>query len=143
MLILVTILGSVMYLVEGPRDGFRAIPRSMYWAIVTMTTVGYGDIAPQTVAGKMLASTVMILGYGIIAVPTGIVASEMTRVEPVSTQHCRTCGKEGHDVDAKFCKACGSSLAIGEAEPVPAGPEPDPDPEPEPQLDPPPKGPNP
>lgn len=109
-LTLVVIIGSVMYLVEGPAHGFTSIPQSMYWAIVTMTTVGYGDIAPETVLGKILAATVMILGYGIIAVPTGIVASEMTRVVPVSTQHCRTCGKEGHDTDASHCKYCGESL---------------------------------
>ena len=109
-LTLVVIIGSVMYLVEGPEHGFTSIPQSMYWAIVTMTTVGYGDVAPQTIFGKVLASIVMILGYGIIAVPTGIVASEMSKAQTVSTQHCRHCGKEGHDPDASFCKHCGESL---------------------------------
>lgn len=109
-LTMVVIIGSAMYLIEGPQRGFTSIPQSMYWAIVTMTTVGYGDIAPQTVLGKLLASTVMILGYGIIAVPTGIVASEMSKAAPVSTQHCRNCHKEGHDADASHCKYCGESL---------------------------------
>ncbi|MDA8019308.1 MAG: ion transporter [Thermoanaerobaculia bacterium] len=109
-LTLVVIIGSVMYLVEGPTSGFTSIPQSMYWAIVTMTTVGYGDIAPMTVLGKMLASTVMILGYGIIAVPTGIVTVEMSRLGPVSTHTCKTCGRDGHDPDAVFCKYCGARV---------------------------------
>ena len=111
-LVLVLIVGSLMYLIETPEAGFTSIPQSIYWAIVTMTTVGYGDIAPQTVLGKILASLVMILGYGIIAVPTGIVTVELSRSRPstVSTQACPMCGAEGHDSDALFCKRCGSRL---------------------------------
>jgi len=112
--ILVTLLGTAMYLIEGAANGFTSIPVSIYWAVVTMTTVGYGDLAPQTVAGKTLATVVMILGYSIIAVPTGIVTAEL--VESVSrrrptTRVCPSCLAEGHDVDARFCKSCGEALA--------------------------------
>lgn len=110
-LILVVILGSMMYFVEGGRNGFDSIPRSVYWAIVTLTTVGYGDISPQTATGQVLASIVMIVGYGIIAVPTGIVTTELARVgRPVSGQTCRQCSAEGHDTDARHCKYCGAAL---------------------------------
>jgi voltage-gated potassium channel len=111
-LTIVLISGASMYIVEGPERGFTSIPRSMYWAIVTMTTVGYGDIAPQTVAGQILASILMICGYGIIAVPTGIVSAELVqrRPTPDSTQACRSCASEGHDADAAFCKHCGARL---------------------------------
>jgi voltage-gated potassium channel len=111
-LALVLIMGALMYLVEGPEHGFTSIPRSMYWAVVTMTTVGYGDIAPQTVLGQIIASMVMITGYAIIAVPTGIVTVELAGASrgPVSTQACPSCGAEGHDADAKFCKFCGAAL---------------------------------
>ncbi len=109
---LVVILGSMMYLVEGEENGFTSIPKSVYWAIVTLTTVGYGDISPQTALGQTLASIVMILGYAILAVPTGIVSVELARMErrPVSTQCCRSCGAEGHAHDAVFCKICGERL---------------------------------
>lgn len=109
---LVLIVGALMYLIEGEEHGFTSIPESIYWAIVTLTTVGYGDIAPQTILGKALASTVMILGYGIIAVPTGIVTVELAGVQRqrVSTQACRQCSSEGHDTDASFCKYCGARL---------------------------------
>ena len=110
---LVVIVGSVMYLVEGEKNGFTSIPRSVYWAIVTMTTVGYGDVTPQTVLGQAISSLVMILGFSIIAVPTGILASEMTRVsskEEISTQACPECSKEGHVPGATFCMACGAKL---------------------------------
>lgn len=110
---LVLIIGALMYLIEGEDSGFTSIPQSIYWAIVTLTTVGYGDLAPQTVLGKALASLVMIIGYAIIAVPTGIVTVEMNRVRkegPVSTQACPQCGAEGHDPDAAFCKYCGGKL---------------------------------
>ena len=109
---LVLILGATMYLIEGEKNGFTSIPISMYWAIVTMTTVGYGDIAPQTVVGKLLAAVVMVLGYGIIAVPTGIVTVELAglRPEEVTTQCCPSCGQEGHAYDAQFCKYCGVEL---------------------------------
>lgn len=111
-MILVVIVGSLMYLIEGEENGFTNIPRSIYWAIVTLTTVGYGDISPQTPIGQMLASLIMILGYGIIAVPTGIVTSELTRTKntKISTQACPSCATEGHDHDAKHCKNCGDKL---------------------------------
>jgi len=110
---LVLIVGALMYLIEsGEESGFTSIPQSIYWAIVTMTTVGYGDIAPITWLGKVLASVVMIIGYGIIAVPTGIVTVELAgaRKTTISTQACPDCSKEGHDPDAVFCKYCGAKL---------------------------------
>jgi voltage-gated potassium channel len=115
-LTVVLIAGSLMYLIEGEENGFTSIPRSVYWAIVTMTTVGYGDIAPLTVVGQSLASLLMIMGYGIIAVPTGIVSVEMAQAarEAVSTQSCPSCGLEGHADNARFCKYCGSALQPGE-----------------------------
>lgn len=109
----VVIIGSAMYVIEGGENGFTSIPRSIYWAIVTLTTVGYGDISPQTGWGQVLAAVVMILGYGMIAVPTGIVTVEMARQDrsgQLLTNCCRDCGKEGHDTDAKFCKHCGKKL---------------------------------
>ena len=108
----VAILGTLMYLIEGGENGFTSIPRSIYWAIVTLTTVGYGDIAPQTVMGQAIASFVMILGYGIIAVPTGIVTAEMTKnkKETFNSKTCSSCGGEGHDDDATHCKYCGEVL---------------------------------
>ena len=110
-LTVVVILGSLMYIIEGEENGFINIPESIYWAIVTLTTVGYGDISPQTGLGKMLATVIMILGYGIIAVPTGIVTSEMTRQKnKISLQACPQCSAEGHDPDASHCKYCGSKL---------------------------------
>ena len=111
-LTIVLIVGALMYLVEGETSGFTSIPQSMYWAIVTLTTVGYGDIAPQTILGKLLASVVMILGYGIIAVPTGIVTVELAhaRRAPITTEACPDCGAGGHDSDAVFCKFCGGRL---------------------------------
>jgi voltage-gated potassium channel len=100
-----------MYIVEGQKNGFDNIPKSIYWAIVTLTTVGYGDVVPVTFLGKIIASVVMILGYGIIAVPTGIVTSSFMKTsKKVSTQSCRVCAKEGHDVDALYCKFCGFIL---------------------------------
>jgi voltage-gated potassium channel len=108
---LVLIIGAVMNLVEGPTNpDFASIPDAVYWAIVTMTTVGYGDIAPITIAGKAIASVVMILGYGIIAVPTGIVSAELVRTKTVSTQVCPNCTAEGHNVGAKHCSHCGHEL---------------------------------
>lgn len=111
-LVLTIILGTVMYLVEGPKNGFTSIPYSMYWAIVTLTTVGYGDISPHTPLGQFIASIVMILGYGIIAVPTGIVTSEMTKIEPIpkNTLHCANCGMEKHLDNSKYCNNCGEKL---------------------------------
>lgn len=112
-LTLVVVIGALMYLVEGPTNGFSSIPRSIYWAIVTLTTVGYGDIAPQTPLGQLIACIVMILGYGIIAVPTGIVSVELQAATKRSLQSraCPHCGNMRHDMDARFCKICGSSLS--------------------------------
>ena len=112
--ILCIILGTIMYMVEGAENGFTSIPRSVYWAIVTLTTVGFGDIAPQTPFGQLIASIIMILGYGIIAIPTGIVSSEMTKSInnkiDTNTQACPNCGKESHKDGAEFCYNCGSKL---------------------------------
>jgi voltage-gated potassium channel len=109
---LVVIFGSLMYLIEKPEHGFTSIPRSIYWAIVTLTTVGYGDISPQTELGQAISAIIMIIGYGIIAVPTGIVTAELTQSykKTVTTQACRQCSAEGHDSDAKYCKYCGGEL---------------------------------
>jgi len=111
-LVLVLILGSLMYLIEGEQNGYTSIPVSIYWAIVTLTTVGYGDIVPLTVAGQFLANFTMILGYAIIAVPTGIVTVEMarTRTIKVSRKVCSGCSATGHDVNANYCKFCGTVL---------------------------------
>ncbi|TYP98905.1 voltage-gated potassium channel [Tenacibaculum adriaticum] len=111
-LILCVILGTIMYLVEGADNGFTSIPRSVYWAIVTLTTVGYGDIAPHTPLGQFIASAIMILGYAIIAIPTGIVTSEITKTGEIhtNTQSCTNCGYEGHKDDAEFCFHCGNKL---------------------------------
>lgn len=111
----VTITGALMYLIEGPKHGFTSIPRSVYWAIVTMTTVGYGDIVPQTFLGQSLSAIIMILGYGIIVVPTGIFSAHLVRLyrdkdKAVTTRICPNCLAEGHDVDAVFCKFCGTTL---------------------------------
>lgn len=106
------IVGSLMYVIEGAENGFTSIPKGMYWAIVTLTTVGYGDISPQTNFGQMLSAMIMIMGYGIIAVPTGIVTAELSRTTSgkQSTEVCPYCSQEGHDSDAKYCKYCGSKL---------------------------------
>ena len=113
-MILVIVLGTLMYIIEGSSDtkGFDNIPNSIYWAIVTLTTVGYGDVFPATVFGKVVASFIMILGYGIIAVPTGIVTAEFSRKrkEKVNTQVCPDCTAEGHEMEAKFCNKCGAEL---------------------------------
>lgn len=111
-LTLVVIIGALMYVIESEVHGFTSIPRSIYWAIVTLTTVGYGDIAPRTSVGQALAAVVMILGYGIIAVPTGIVTVELQQMssQPILTQVCPSCAAEGHDFDAVYCKYCGERL---------------------------------
>lgn len=112
-LMLVVILGSIMYLVESGENGFSSIPDSIYWAIVTITTVGYGDISPVTPLGKFVASFIMLMGYGIIAVPTGILTTEMAlavKKREQKNEVCPKCGKEGHDLDANFCKKCGEKL---------------------------------
>ena len=112
-LIICIILGTVMYMIEGAENGFTNIPKSIYWAIVTLTTVGFGDIAPQTPLGQLIASAIMILGYAIIAIPTGIVSSEMTKTVAeidTNTQSCPTCLEEKHTEKAIFCYHCGSIL---------------------------------
>ena len=111
--LLVVIIGALMYVIEGEAHGFTSIPRSIYWAIVTLTTVGYGDLSPQTSVGQVVASVVMVIGYGIIAVPTGIVSVELAyavRERQVSGQACPSCGAEGHDPDAIWCKYCAAKL---------------------------------
>lgn len=111
-LTIVLIAGSLLYVVEGPSSGFTSIPLAIYWAIVTMTTVGFGDIVPATAVGRFIASALMIVGYGILAVPTGIVSVELAEATRLAsnTQSCPTCGEEGHANDARFCKRCGSRL---------------------------------
>jgi voltage-gated potassium channel len=109
-LTIVVIVGAAMHLIEGPENGFTSIPQGMYWGIVTMTTVGYGDIAPCTILGKTLAAIIMILGYSLIIVPTGIISAELARSKPITTQVCPDCSREGHDTDATHCKFCGGKL---------------------------------
>lgn len=110
-MILVVVLGSVMYFIEGPQNGFSSIPRGVYWCVVTLTTVGYGDISPHTAIGQAVASLIMILGYGIIAVPTGIVTVELAGIERQRhTRTCPTCTLEGHEANARYCKGCGAPL---------------------------------
>ncbi|MGH1345116.1 MAG: ion transporter [Nannocystales bacterium] len=113
-LTIVVVMGATMHLIEGAENGFSSIPRGMYWAIVTMTTVGYGDIAPSTVPGQAVAAILMLLGYGILAVPTGIVSAEYVQAmnvgpvnEPVT---CQECNAAGHADDANFCRVCGTEL---------------------------------
>lgn len=109
---LACILGSMMYLIEGPENGYTSIPKSMYWAIVTLTTVGYGDISPQTNLGQVFASIIMLTGYGIIAVPTGIVSAEIARVSRAIDREyrCDSCGLRTHHAGARFCRECGQKL---------------------------------
>lgn len=110
-IILVVVIGTIMYIVEGEAHGFTSIPKSIYWAIVTLTTVGYGDISPQTSLGQFMASIVMIMGYAIIAVPTGIVTAEiMNPSNRANTQVCPNCLHDRHDDDASFCKKCGAKI---------------------------------
>ncbi|MEX0883923.1 MAG: ion transporter [Cyclobacteriaceae bacterium] len=116
-LTIVLVMGSMMYIIEGPARGFTSIPRSMYWAIVTLTTVGYGDIVPATDFGQFLAAIIMLMGYAIIAVPTGIITSELTFARsratanaPNNNKTCLGCDLQKHSLDAIFCKNCGSKL---------------------------------
>ena len=117
---ILVIMGTLMYLIEGPEHGFTSIPRAMYWAVVTMTTVGYGDIAPQTILGQALSALIMILGYSIIVVPTGIFSVEIAQAARShwnpSSVSCPSCNWSEHDTDSKFCKKCGASLAQGPKE---------------------------
>ena len=99
-----------MYLVEGPSNGFTSIPQSVYWAITTLTSTGYGDTVPQTPLGKMLAIFIMIMGYSLIIVPTGIITNQLVKSTEISTQACLYCSKDGHDSNAKHCKYCGTEL---------------------------------
>jgi len=112
---LITIMGTLMYLIEGPEHGFTNIPVSIYWAVVTITTVGFGDITPQTPPGQLVAAIIMIAGYAIIAVPTGIVGAEIyseaqTRIARRAERTCKSCACPGHEDDAKFCRECGAKL---------------------------------
>jgi voltage-gated potassium channel len=117
-LLLVTLLGTMVYLVEDAESGFTSIPRSIYWAIVTVTTVGYGDIAPHTVIGQALASIIMLIGYAIIAVPTGIVGAELVTASQnktnTNTQACGNCNAIDHDDMAKHCNQCGEDLFLNQ-----------------------------
>ena len=110
-LTIIIIMGAVMYIIEGPENGFTSIPESIYWAIVTLTTVGYGDISPHTTAGKFIASIIMIIGYSIIAVPTGIISAEMSRFRMQGMKDCARCGEGNNAEDARYCKRCGEKLA--------------------------------
>jgi len=112
-MLVVILLGTCMYVVEGPKNGFTSIPVSIYWAISTITTVGFGDIVPKTDLGRGIASLIMLLGWGILAVPTGIISSEMTAqrfTDRSSPRHCTACGATGHETSARFCKDCGGPL---------------------------------
>jgi len=110
---IVVILGSLMYIIEGEANGFTSIPRSVYWAIVTLTTVGYGDVSPQTPIGQALAACIMIIGYSIIAVPTGIITAELglSVARQKNARKCRGCDLTEHDADATYCKGCGEALS--------------------------------
>ncbi|MDF7798525.1 ion transporter [Pontiellaceae bacterium B1224] len=109
---IVVIIGSLMYIIEGEEHGFTSIPQSVYWAIVTLTTVGYGDMAPHTPLGQSLASLIMIIGYSIIAVPTGIITAEIgiSTAQERNKRVCNSCGHHQHDADSKYCKRCGAEL---------------------------------
>ncbi|MDX9846532.1 MAG: ion transporter [Tenuifilaceae bacterium] len=111
-LVLVLLLGSIMYVVEGADNGFNSIPLSIYWAVITLTTVGYGDIVPSTDLGKFISTFIMLLGYSIIAIPTGIVSAEITkrRGTEIKTRICSNCEESEHQADAKYCMTCGKEL---------------------------------
>ena len=116
-LTLIVIFGALMFIIEGPEHGFHSIPHSIYWAIVTITTVGYGDISPQTPMGQLVAAVAMICGYAIIAVPTGIIGAELmneyqerSKKEAENSRKCVSCKSTGHDMDARFCKYCGNKV---------------------------------
>jgi len=122
--IITVILGTIMYVVEGPTHGFTSIPVSMYWAIVTLTTTGFGDMVPKTPIGQFITSITILLGYGIIAFPTGVIGAELAASiirRPVTTRSCEHCLTEGHEPDAAFCKHCGTGLPAYKLEPAAAG----------------------
>ena len=113
MLLVILVVGTLMYVVEGPSNGFTSVPVSVYWAITTLTTVGFGDITPKTDLGRLVSSAMMLMGWGTLAVPTGIVSAEFAarRLHPeVTTRTCHDCLSEGHLPDAKFCRDCGARL---------------------------------
>jgi len=112
------VLGAAMFLVEGPNAGFTSIPKGMYWAVATLTTVGYGDVVPTTVAGRTLAAVVMVLGYGVIAVPVGIVSSDIAQTVEAFRRRleCPECGARGHSPDSRYCRVCGGELVLGESQ---------------------------
>ncbi len=122
-LVLATVFGSLMFVVEGPKHGFTSIPKSIYWTIVTITTVGYGDITPETVVGQLIATLAMLTGYSIIAIPTGIISAELVQDswrnrDPAEAgiRTCAACGAEGHRGDASYCRDCGAALTEPDAE---------------------------
>ncbi len=115
-LVLSIVFGSLMFLVEGPEHGFTSIPKSIYWTIVTITTVGYGDITPQTVLGQLISTLAMLTGYSIIAIPTGIVSAELVQEswrhrQEAEIRVCPSCGRENQDASANYCPGCGAELA--------------------------------
>jgi voltage-gated potassium channel len=122
-LMVVLVMGTLMYVVEGPEHGFTSIPVAMYWAVTTMTTVGFGDITPRTNLGRLIASTMMLLGWGVLAVPTGIVTAEMTAQRRLARRlggrplRCPGCGTGAHEADARYCRACGRPLPATTEEP--------------------------
>lgn len=121
LVIIAVIMGALIYIIEGEEHGFTSIPLSIYWAIITMTTVGYGDLTPVTTPGRALASVIMIIGYAIIAVPTGIVSVEIARATQAEKHRalCPRCGLAGHDEDARYCKRCGEAVAISSPKAAP------------------------
>ena len=141
-IIIATIFGSLLYVIEGPENGFNDIPTSVYWAIVTITTVGYGDVTPVTTIGRAVAAAGMLVGYAIIAVPTGIITAELTGAqrirkmrEMLEARNCTTCSAVEHDPHAHYCRFCGTGLPRPGHAPEPE-PEPDPAPEPKPEPEP-------
>ena len=141
-IIIATIFGSLLYVIEGPENGFDDIPTSVYWAIVTITTVGYGDVTPVTTIGRAVAAAGMLVGYAIIAVPTGIITAELTGAqrirkmrEMLEARNCTTCSAVEHDPHAHYCRFCGTGLPRPGHAPEPE-PEPDPAPEPKPEPEP-------
>ncbi|HWV16985.1 MAG TPA: ion transporter [Rhodocyclaceae bacterium] len=120
-MMIVIVLGSLMYVVEGPGNGFTSVPTSVYWAITTLTTVGFGDITPKTDIGRLISSLMMLIGWGTLAVPTGIVTSELTAqrfaYKPPTTRTCHECLSEGHAADARYCMHCGKALPAYQTDP--------------------------